>query len=109
MQLPDLPPGDFNATTAVIGLVMALWGGAVSYAHRILRGVVRCSIREFLLEMFISLFSGFLVFVFAIWFGVPPLVAGAFAGLGGHSGTRTIFLFTKIFFKQAETIGKKRS
>ena len=101
-QLP--PPGDFNFWTLLIGLGMAVWGGAVSYAHRVLRGAARCNVRELLLELFISSFAGFFVFLIAIYSGVPVYVAGAFSGLAGHAGARTIILMQRAAFARAKKI-----
>ncbi len=98
-ELP--PPGDFNLWTVLLGLFMAVWGGAVSYAHRVLRGVAHCSLRDFLMELFISSFAGFLAFLLAIYVGAPVYVAGGISGLAGHAGARSIFLLRRIAFARA--------
>lgn len=99
-NLPQLPPGgDFNWVTLIIGFCMSFWGGVISYLMRMKAGIVNCSWREFFIEVSISLFAGYLVFVLCVSAGVPVHVAGALAGLGGHNGTRTIFYLNKLFFK----------
>lgn len=96
------PPGDFNAWTVGLGIGMAAWGGAVSYAHRVLRGIAKCSMRDFAIEIFISCFAGLLVFIFALYVGVPVYVAGALSGVGGHAGARTLFLIQRFAIRRAE-------
>ncbi|HEY6527261.1 MAG TPA: phage holin family protein [Cellvibrionaceae bacterium] len=99
-NLPEIPPGgDFNLFTLIIGFAMSLWGGIISVMMKMRAGMVGYSFREFAIEISISLFAGYVVFVFCIWAGVPVHVAGALAGLGGHNGTRTIFYLNKLFFK----------
>lgn len=95
------PPGDFNIWTIAIGLGMAAWGGIVSYMHKAMRGIARCNLREFALELMTSCFAGLLAFIFALYMGVPVYVAGALSGIAGHAGTRTIFLFQSMAMRRA--------
>jgi hypothetical protein len=103
MPLENFPdPGPAGLWSAILAAFLAAWGGAVSYLHRIKRGKLRCSPREFAVEMFTSTFVGIIVFLLSVYlFGVPEWAAGGLSGLGGHAGTRTIFLLQTIFFKRA--------
>lgn len=105
MQGDFPPPGDINFWTVLLGVVMAVWGGATSYAYRVLRGA-KCNLREFFLEIFISSFAGLLAFLLAIYLGVPVYFAGAISGLAGHAGTRTIILMQRALFAKARRLAK---
>ncbi len=100
------PPGDWNIFTVLIGLGMSAWGGAVSFLHRARRGITKCNKTEFFIELLSSMLAGFIVFLLSIWLGVPVMAAGAFAGIGGHAGTRTIFLIRGIVFSAARRKGE---
>lgn len=104
---PDLPPGDFSITTVIIGFVMSLWGACVSYLIKVKNGVLTCSVRDFFYEVAVCLFAGFMVFMLCVGVGIPMSISGAFAGLGGHFGARTLFLLKKVLFSRAEAWIKK--
>ena len=105
MPLENFPdPGNGVSWWSVfLALLLSAWGGAVSYLHRVSRGKLRCSIREFTIEIFTSLFAGMIVFFISVSFGVPPWAAGALSGLGGHAGTRTIFLLQSLVMKRMDS------
>lgn len=104
MPLENFPdPGNgVSWWSALLAFILATWGGAVSYLHRVARGKLRCSFREFAIEIFTSAFAGMIVFFIAVSFGVPEWAAGALSGLGGHAGTRTIFLLQSILVKRVD-------
>lgn len=108
MPIENLPPNaDQGVTLAsvLLAAALSLWGGAVSYLHRVRRGANSINWREFSIDAFTSLFAGLLVFFIAVSLGVPSLMAGSLSGLGGHAGTRTVFLLQRIFFRKAEKLG----
>jgi hypothetical protein len=100
-NLPD-PGNGVSWWSILLALLLSAWGGAVSYLHRVARGKLRCSLREFAVEIFTSLFAGMIVYAIAHAFGFNPLLGGALAGLGGHAGTRTIFLLQHFFIRNMD-------
>ena len=76
--------------------ILAAWGGTINFLHRVKRGKVKCNLREYAIEIFTSLFAGLTVCAIVLAFNWSPYLAGAFAGLGGHYGARTIFLLRGV-------------
>ena len=99
MPFSSIPPPDpgFNPWSVIIASVLSLWGGTVSFLHRVRRGKLKCNLRDYLVEICTSLFAGAIVYAFALSFGVDPLLSGALSGLGGHAGARTIFSLARYF------------
>jgi hypothetical protein len=110
MPLENIPPGAEQGVTwgsLLLAGVFAFWGGIVSYLHRVRRGKKGINWREFLIDVITALFAGLLVFFIAVSLGVPSLMAGSLSGLGGHAGTRTVFLLQGILFRKAEKLGEE--
>ena len=73
--------------TAAICTGIGAMGGALSYALKVEEGKpFRWT--EFLFHCGISAFSGFIMYEFASYAGLPAGVAGAVCGVAGWAGTR---------------------
>lgn len=100
-ELPD-PNSGLNMSSAIIAFVIGAWGGLIAFLQRVREGKAKFSWADFLIEVSISMFAGFVVWHFAIWLTVPESGAGAFAGLAGHQGARTFFIIKAIVIDRAK-------
>jgi len=99
--------GQHNWLTYVLCVGIAAWGGVVNYVSLLRGSGVSFSWRDFFAELFVCMFAGFIVGISAISLGVDPLLSLALAGLGGHAGSRTLFVLKRIFFKSLESWADK--
>ncbi len=84
-------PLTYDLVTYAGVLLLAVWGGVVSWIQRNKDSRVM-SVAELLGEIVISGFSGIMVFFICEAHQVPPLMTAALVGVAGHLGSRTIFL-----------------
>lgn len=74
-------------------LVLAMWGGAVSYIQKVRSGKIhKWSFTELVGELVTSGLIGVLTFWLCEFGNLPPLLTAAFVGISGHMGARGIFL-----------------
>jgi len=71
-------------------MLIATWGGTVSYLSRIRRSRVQFSVVDLLREWCISGFAGLLTFFVCQEMGLSPWMTAFAAGISGHAGGRTI-------------------
>lgn len=87
-------PTAYPLITYVWVILMAAWGGLVSFVRKRREGVVRAfNVTELIGELFTSAFVGIVTFLLCEWSGVPPLLTAAFVGITGHMGSRALFMF----------------
>ncbi|MFW6021781.1 MAG: phage holin family protein [Guyparkeria sp.] len=83
-------------------LVLAGWGGIVSYLRKVRSGEVsRFSLTELIGELVTSGFAGLLTFLACRSAGIDELMTGVLVGISGHMGARGIFAAEKLAEKWA--------
>lgn len=78
-------------------IVLASWGGAVSYFHKIDKHNIRFSLLRFFAEVSTSAFVGVVTFLICDSAKLSWEVTAAFVGVSGHMGTRALFLIEKKY------------
>ncbi|QEY15481.1 holin [Cellvibrio sp. KY-GH-1] len=99
--------GDHNWLGYLLCLGISLWGGLINYLSRLRGNGVLFSWAEFVIEIAVSMFAGFIVGLVAMSWDLNIMMAMALAGIGGHAGSRTLFLCTRIFHKRLESWADK--
>jgi len=85
-----------------LGLVgLALWGGTASHFSRMKRLKQPFSTAELLGEWVICGFAGVMTMLFCQAYDINPALTGAFTGIAGHMGGRTLFLLERRFISKA--------
>lgn len=95
--------GQHNWLTYVLCVGIAAWGGLVNYVSQLRTSGVSFSWSDFFAELIVCMFAGFIVGISAISLGVDPLLSWALSGLGGHAGSRTLFVLKRNFLKRLES------
>lgn len=95
--------GQHNWLTYVLFIGIAAWGGLVNYVSQLRTSGGSFSWADFFTELLVCMFAGFIVGLSAISMGVDPLLSLALAGLGGHAGSRTLFVLKRMFLKRLES------
>jgi hypothetical protein len=72
-----------------------MWGGLANYLATIKRGHRVFSVIELVGELVIAGFSGSLVFALCEHYEVSQWMSVALVGMGGHLGSRTVFLLER--------------
>lgn len=85
--------------TLVLVLIMTLLGSLANYSYKVISGE-RFRIGMLLLQCVVSVFSGALVLMAAIYYGWNPEIAGGLSGLAGWSGAGFISVLEKTFLKR---------
>lgn len=88
---PDWPP----SRDSWLFIVFALWGGVANYVSTVRRGHRTFSLIELIGELVVSGFSGTLVYALCVAYDITEWLAIALVGVGGHFGSRTVFLVEK--------------
>lgn len=79
-----------------LALLLAFWGGAIQYYSRWRRhGKGAVSYIELIADMASGGFSGLITFLICMLFGAPLILAVLLASIGGHLGTRSLFVFER--------------
>lgn len=107
MPMPEMPDPNngLNLSSAIIAVVIGAWGGIIAFLQRMKEGKTKFNWLEFSIDISTSMFAGFVAWGLATWLAVPEWGAGAFAGLGGHAGTRTFFMIRSIISERAKIPG----
>jgi hypothetical protein len=90
----DKDPLSYSHLTYAWVLIIASWGGVANYLHKVKNGNVHAfSVVELVGELVISGFSGLMTFYMCESFNaIPGPMTPVLVGMGGHMGSRTIFL-----------------
>lgn len=91
---------------AWIFLLFACWGGLANYVATIRKGQRRFSISELLGELVIAGFSGSLVYSLCRAYHLDDFFTVALTGIGGHFGSRTVFLLERYIADRYLNVGK---
>lgn len=100
---------DQNWVGLLVMLAMSLWGGFVNHLGRIKRGEVgaKSRLQELAIDVVTSSFSGLLIGLPLLAYGVHPLLCFAIAGVGGHAGARLIFKLERLLFNRVDSFNDK--
>lgn len=105
--MPELTTHDFPAKIAVWGLpiLLSAWGGLVNFYFRwrhVPRASYHFSAVELIGDVATSAFSGVLFFLIAVSLGCGTDWSAVIAGIGGHMGSRSLFLLERRVLKKLE-------
>lgn len=102
--------GDQNWIGVAVMLLMGVWGGFVNHLGRLRRGEVGALPRwlELIIDVSTSSFSGLVIGLPLLAYGVNPLLCFAVAGIGGHAGARLIFKLERLLFNRVDLFSDKK-
>lgn len=101
MPFSNLPNGDPNWITVLLIVLISAWGGTINYLTRLRKSIVEFSWVELLSEVFVSVFAGLIIGLFALASNAGPLMSMALAGIaGGH----TVFYLDKYWGNKLKSI-----
>lgn len=84
-------------------LLVAMWGGIVSFLTKRKEGTTRpFNFTEFIGELTTSGFAGMMAYQGCLYFKVDPLLAPLIIGIAGHMGSRFIYKLEQFADKLAE-------
>lgn len=93
-------PGLIGTYAWVLGIAML--GGAAQFYRNVKAGRSRpFNLAEFVGELLISGFAGFITFLLCKAANVNPYITAAFIGIAGHMGSRAIFMGEQLLEKTA--------
>jgi polyferredoxin len=96
-NMPEKDPQNWALATWMLGVGAALAGGFVNWYSKVKAGHVRLfNFVELVGEIATSGIVGLGVFMLLAVYGHPAGVCAVMAGVGGHMGTRLLFLFEKF-------------
>ncbi|MGV8899997.1 MAG: phage holin family protein [Burkholderiaceae bacterium] len=96
--MPEKSPETYSYLTYLWVFGLSALGGAVSFIRKVREGNARAwNFVEFIGEIMTSVFAGVLTFYLCEWSGFSQLATAAFTGIGGHMGSRAIFILEKFF------------
>lgn len=87
-------------------LLFAMWGGLCHYIGGVRAGKRPISLFELAGDLTYSAFAGVMIAALCIHFRVDEWMTFAATGMGGHMGSRTIFLLEMYLKKRLEKLHK---
>lgn len=91
--MPEKDPTNWTHATWALGILMASAGGVISWYGKVKSGHTKASnIIDLILDVFTSAFVGLIVFMSLDAIGQPIGLCAAAGGVGGHMGTRLLFI-----------------
>lgn len=81
----------------VIGI--SVWGGVVSYLHKLNKYGISFSLFKFMAEIITAAFVGLITFLLCQSSGISMPITAALVGISGHMGTRALFILEKKYEK----------
>jgi len=95
--MPEKDPTTYTLMTYGWVVLLATWGGIVSFIRKIKSGESRPNnIMEFVGEIVTSGFAGVITFYLCEASGMSPLLTAVAVGVCGHMGTRAIYQIERI-------------
>jgi hypothetical protein len=95
--MPEKDPSTWAMTTWLFALIWPVIGGLVNWYSRVRQGHTRAfNLIELVGEIATAGFVGILVFMGVSAYGAPEGIAAAASGIGGHMGTRLLYLAERI-------------
>ncbi len=79
----------------VIGL--SIWGGTVSYLHKLSKYGIPFSLFKFMAEIITAAFVGLITYLLCQSSGISMTITAALVGISGHMGTRALFILEKKY------------
>ena len=105
--MPEKDPTNWTAATWILASGMAFGGGFINWYSKVRSGHTRVfNVAELFGEMLISGVVGLGSYMAGDGLGLPPSLCAVAAGIGGHMGTRLVFLAEELARKKFEEIGK---
>lgn len=105
--MPEKDPTNWTAATWILASGMAFGGGFINWYSKVRSGHTRVfNIAELIGEMLISGVVGLGSYMAGDGLGLPPSLCAVAAGIGGHMGTRLVFLAEELARKKFEELGK---
>ena len=96
-------PLAFSILTYAWVLLLSIWGGFVSFAAKVKKGVSRpYNISEWLGEIATSAFTGVITFYSCQYANLDGLLTAVFVAVSGHMGTRIINFIEKQLESRAQ-------
>jgi len=94
----DKNPEHFTWVTYLCVVLLAIFGGVVSYLNKLKTGR-KWKLTDLLIEIVTAAFAAIIVFLLCEAVGLPELAAVALGGISGRFSDRAISLFGKILDK----------
>ncbi|MFM6967313.1 MAG: phage holin family protein [Microbacteriaceae bacterium] len=105
--MPEKDPTNWTAATWILASGMAFGGGFINWYSKVRSGHTRVfNVAELFGEMLISGVVGLGSYMAGDGLSLPPSLCAVAAGIGGHMGTRLVFLAEELARKKFEEIGK---
>lgn len=106
--MPIKDPTTWSLATWALAIGMAFAGGFVNWYSRVKRGHTRVfNLIELIGEIWTSGLVGVSAFMILSSYDQPLGVCAAAAGIGGHMGTRLLFLVEQVFERRLKATGEK--
>lgn len=106
--MPLKDPTTWSLATWALAMGMAVAGGVVNWYSRVKRGHARVfNLIELVGEICTSGLVGVGAFMILSSYDQPLGVCAAAAGIGGHMGTRLLFLVEQVFERRLKATGEK--
>lgn len=105
--MPEKDPTNWTAATWLLASGMAFGGGFINWYSKVRAGHTRVfNVAELVGEMLISGVVGLGSYMASDGLGLPPSLSAVAAGIGGHMGTRLVFLAEELAKRKFDSIGK---
>lgn len=105
--MPIKDPTTWSLATWALALGMSVIGGFVNWRSKVKSGHTRVfNVVELIGEICASGFVGVAVFMILSSYDQPLGVCAAAAGVGGHMGTRLLFLIEQALSKRVTSLGE---
>jgi hypothetical protein len=84
-------------------LSLSIVGGTAHHIRKLKAGIIeRFSFSEWLGDVFISAFVGYLTYCLCKYYSIPMELTAVFIGISSHLGTRALILFEDIIYDKVK-------
>lgn len=105
--MPAKDPTNWTYATWLLAISAAFGGGFINWYGKVRAGHTRAvNVVELIGEMVVSGLVGLGAYMAGDGFGLPPSSCAVAAGIGGHMGTRLLFLAEQWATKKIESVIK---